>query len=349
LADDLVSLAEASDDDAVVDVLLARIAATSAEAVAGVDLASITAWRDARYTTVAATSDLARVVDDAQYADAAGPCVLAQQTGAPVAVPDVRAVTMSWPGFREQATRLGLRATVSVPLFAGGGSPVAVLNLYGRRSEALIALAAGVRHVFAVERIPAPGFAIDGNAGSRQLLNGLGWALQLRVNIQRAVGTLMAETGCDAEHGHRMLLTWAAKAELSLSAAALRVIDEMEPGSGTDDVQVTVAPPTGNVLPVAVSGELARPVDPAVAGRLTEVLDEPAPVVELDLSGVRFCDVAGLRLLLDLRERAVARGRLLRVVTASDAVRTLMRLTDTAALFDYPPAPESAADGEPAV
>jgi len=347
LADDLVSLAEASDDDTVVDVLLARIATTAAEVVAGVDYASITAWRGAGYTTVAASSDLVRAVDDAQYAEAAGPCVQAEQTAAPVAVPDVAAVTMSWPGFREQATRLGLRATVSVPLFAGGGSPVAVLNLYGRESEALVALAAGVRHVFSVERIPTQGSATDGNAGSWQLLNGLGSALQLRVNIQRAVGMLMAETGCDAEHGHRMLRTWAAKAELPLSAAALRVIEDMAPGNGTD-VRVTVAPLAGNVVSVAVSGELARPVGAAVAGRLTEVLDKPAPAVELDLSGLRFCDIAGLRLLLELRERAVADGRQVRVVKASDAVRTLMRLTDTAALFGYPPAPESAADGDPA-
>jgi anti-anti-sigma factor len=348
LADDLVALAEASDDAAVVDVLLARVAARVAEAVAGVDFASITARRGAGYTTVAVSSELVRVVDDAQHAEAAGPCVQAERTATPVAIPDIAAMTMSWPGFREQAVRLGLQASVSVPLFAGGGNPVAVLNLYGRKSEALVSLAAGVRHVFAVERMPAQGFAADGDAGTRELLNGLGSALHVRVTIQRAVGMLMADTGCEAAQAHRMLRGWAAEGAVSLSATALRVIDEMGPGNNSTDVRVTVAPRVGDVLLVAVSGELARPVYAAVAGRLAAVLDEPAPVVELDLSGLRFCDVAGLRLLLDLRDRAVTGGRQVRVGAASDAVRTLMQLTDTSALFGYPPAPESAADGEPA-
>ncbi|MEV4637997.1 STAS domain-containing protein [Actinoplanes sp. NPDC049548] len=346
MADDVVSLAEVSDDaDPVVDAFLTRIAATAAEVIAGVDYASITAWRGGGYTTVAASSDLARAVDDAQHADAAGPCVQAEQSAAPVGVPDLTASTMSWPWFFEQAAELGLRASVSVPLFAGGGSPVAVLNLYTRESSSLIALIAGVHEVFAAERIPAGGFGADESAGTRQLLNGLGLALQLRVTIQRAVGMLMADAGCDAAQAQRMLRARAAAAGESLSTTALRVIDELGPDPGTS-VRMTVGPLVGDVVSVAVSGELTRPVDPAVAGRLAEVLHELALVVEWDLSGLRFCDVAGLRLLLDLWQRAARDGRQMRMVAASDAVRTLMLLTETTALFSYPAAPESTADGD---
>ncbi|MFI7599087.1 STAS domain-containing protein [Actinoplanes sp. NPDC049681] len=346
LADDLVSLAEVPDDaDAVVDAFLIRIAAAAAEMIDGVDYASITAWRGDGYTTVAASSDLARAVDDAQHAEAAGPCVQAEQTAAPVGVPDIPASTMSWPRFREQAAELGLQASVSVPLFAGRGTAVAVLNLYGRRASALTALSAAVRDVFVTERIPADSFGAHGNAGTLQLLNGLGLALQLRVAIQRAVGMLMADAGCDAAQAHRMLRARAVAAGESLSTAALQVIDEIGPDPGTA-VRVTVGPPVGDVVPVAIDGELTRPVDPALAGRLAEVLDEPALVVEWDLSGLWFCDVAGLRLLLDLWQRATSDGRQMRMVAASDAVRTLMLLTDTAALFGYPAAPESA-NGDP--
>src|SRR3954466_4294887 len=77
LADDLLWLAESPDDDAVVDVLLERIAVAAADVLPGVVYASITAWRGAGYTTVAASSDLARAVDDAQHAESAGPCVQA--------------------------------------------------------------------------------------------------------------------------------------------------------------------------------------------------------------------------------------------------------------------------------
>ncbi|MEU4426824.1 GAF and ANTAR domain-containing protein [Actinoplanes sp. NPDC024001] len=348
LADDLVSLAQVpDDDDVVVDALLARIAVVSAEVLSGVDYASITAWRGAGYTTVAASSDLARAVDDAQHAEAAGPCVQAEQTAAPVGVPDV-AATMLWPGFYRQATELGLRASVSVPLFAGGGTPVGVLNLYGRDGAALAALTAGVREVFAVEGVPAGGLESDGDAGTRQFLAGLGQALRLRVTIQRAVGVLMALAGCDAAQAYRMLREWAASLRESLSGAALRVIVDRESKVDTA-VQVTVGPATEGVVSVSVTGELALPLDAAAARRLAAPLGEAAAVLQWDLSGLRFCDLAGLRLLLDLRRQIIAGGRQMRVVAASEAVHLLLLFTETAPLFGYPPpASESAGDAEPA-
>ncbi|WP_433790798.1 STAS domain-containing protein [Actinoplanes sp. CA-252034] len=338
-----MSLAEMPDGDAAVDTLLTRIAASAADMLAGVDYASITAWRGAGYITVAASSDLVRAVDDAQYGEGGGPCVLAEQTAVPVTVPDI-AATMSWPGFHRQATALGLRASVSVPLFAGGGTPTAVLNLYGRAPAPLVALAAGVRGAFAVEGIPADGFGRAGDAGTRRFLIGLGLALQRRVTIQRAVGAVMAHDGCDAVQAHQVLQERITVTGELLSTAARRVITGM--GSDPDtDVHVVVGPPAGDVVAVSVTGELAAPVDAAVSGRLAAVLDEPATTSEWDLSGLRFCDVAGLRLLLGVRDRAVADGRRMRVVAASDAVRTLLSLTETAALFGYPP-PAADADSD---
>jgi anti-anti-sigma factor len=345
LADDLMSLAEVPDDDPGVDALLMRIAVMAADVLAGVDYASITAWRGAGYTTVAASSDLVRAVDDAQYGEGGGPCVLAEQTAAPVEVPDI-AATMSWPGFHRQATALGLRASVSVPLFAGGGAPVAVLNLYGRAPAPLVALAAGIQGAFAVEGIPAGGFGHADDAGTRRFLIGLGLALQRRVVIQRAVGVVMARDGCDVVQAHRVLKERIMVTGELLSTAARRVITGMasDPDTG---VHVVVGPPTGDVVPVSVTGELAAPVDAAVFGRLAAVLDEPATTSEWDLSGLGFCDVAGLRLLLGVREQAIASGRRMRVVAASGAVHTLMSLTETAALFDYRPPPSGpAADAD---
>jgi hypothetical protein len=41
--------------------------------------------------------------------------------------------TMAWPGFREAAARMGLHASLSIPLFAGSGATIAALNLQPRR------------------------------------------------------------------------------------------------------------------------------------------------------------------------------------------------------------------------
>ncbi|MEU4561693.1 GAF domain-containing protein [Actinoplanes sp. NPDC023936] len=344
LAEAVVSLAETPDDEAAVDELLAGIASSAVEMIDGVVYASITAWRGSGYTTVAASSDLVRAVDDAQHADRAGPCVQAARTGEPVGVPDI-AATMSWPGFYRQATALGLRASVSVPLFAGGGVPVGVLNLYGREPFALTDLMTGVRAVFAAEQLPASGIDPGADAGTRQLLLGLGLALQVRVTIQRALGILMASSAIDAAEARRILKERADARGASLSTTAREVLAAVAPSRGVT-ISVSTSPAAGNTVLVAVDGELAAPLEADVPERWTAVLDRPARMVKLDLTGLRFCDLAGLRSLLDLRERAIAADRVVRVVAASSAVRLLMRATDTTSLFGYSPAP-AAENGPP--
>ncbi|WIM92564.1 GAF domain-containing protein [Actinoplanes oblitus] len=336
LAGAVVSLAETPDDEPAVDALLVEIATSAAETIAGVFYASITAWRGAGYTTVAASSDLARAVDDAQHAEQAGPCVQAARTGQPVGVPEI-AATMAWPGFYRQATELGLRTSVSVPLFAGGGIPVGVLNLYGREPSALAGLLAGVHAVFAAEQVPESGLEACDDAGARQLLVGLGRALQVRVTIQRALGALMAWDGGDAAEARRMLRERAAARNATLSTTATEVLATVMPVPGAG-VHVTTRPPIGATMVVALNGELAAPLAIDVPTRLTALLDEPVTTLELDLTGLRFCDLTGLRVLLDLREHATVTGRTVSVVAASGVVRMLMQITDTASLLGYPPA-----------
>jgi hypothetical protein len=223
LAEGLVVLADVVDDAALVDTLLSKVVVDVVDTVGGVDYASVTAWRGTGYTTVAASSDLARAVDEAKYGERAGPCVLAAETAAPVGAPDV-AATMSWPGFYRRASELGLRAVVSVPVFAGGGAPVAVLNLYGRETGALTALMVGVRDVFAAEQPPAGGYGRDVDAGTQQFLAGLGKALRKRATIQQTVGVLMASDGGQAAQAYEALRELAARAGISLSAAAQSVV-----------------------------------------------------------------------------------------------------------------------------
>ncbi|MEU4621917.1 hypothetical protein AB0G04_18330 [Actinoplanes sp. NPDC023801] len=113
----LVALAATADDASIVDVHLTHIARLAPDTLAAVDYASITAWRGQGYTTVAASSELASAVDQAQYTDEAGPCLHSLRTAAPVGVPDI-AATMSWPGFYRAAHGLGLHTSLSIPLFA---------------------------------------------------------------------------------------------------------------------------------------------------------------------------------------------------------------------------------------
>jgi hypothetical protein len=207
--------------------MLRRIAQLAADTVAAADYASITALRGDDYITVATTSRLAEDVDRAQYADGAGPCLESLRQGVPVPVPDISA-TITWPGFHEAAARMGLHASVSVPLFTGSGEVVAVLNLYGRDADAMAPLIAGVSAVHDPD-LPLP---TDDDAprpldaGAEDLLTGFAEALAVRATIQLAVTTIKSRSDTTAAQGYLQLRLHAAETGVSLLTAASMVLTQ---------------------------------------------------------------------------------------------------------------------------
>jgi anti-sigma B factor antagonist len=91
--------------------------------------------------------------------------------------------------------------------------------------------------------------------------------------------------------------------------------------------QMTWAPRSrGNLVTVAVTGEL----DVATMPGLDRQLGPPADLghhLILDLTGLRFCDCAGLSLFLRLQQRAGAAGGSLHLVAATAQVRRLITAT----------------------
>lgn len=65
----------------------------------------------------------------------------------------------------------------------------------------------------------------------------------------------------------------------------------------------------------------------------------------LDLSGVGFIDVAGLRAVISCRRMAAARGAALEVVAVSPPVRRLLELVGLSAAFGLDDEPRRAAAG----
>ncbi|HEX8345557.1 MAG TPA: GAF and ANTAR domain-containing protein [Actinoplanes sp.] len=225
LAGSIVALAETPEDASTLDAQLKTIAQLAADRIGAVDYASVTALRGNVHTTVAASSELARAVDEAQYTERGGPCVQAVDEAVPVAVPDVSA-TMSWPGFRRTALELGLNASVSLPLFPSNGATVAVLNLFGRDPVTMAPLIVGVWAVYDPDRPmptrddPLP--ALD--AGGEELLSGFAEALAVRATIQLAVDALTGRMNCTADEAYLILRLHAAETGTSLSTAATALI-----------------------------------------------------------------------------------------------------------------------------
>ncbi|GIF44606.1 GAF and ANTAR domain-containing protein [Actinoplanes xinjiangensis] len=224
LARCLIDLADTPDDAAGVRAQLVTVALLVADRVEAADYASVTTLDGDGYATVAASSELARAVDDAQYSSDAGPCLDSVDTGTPVAVPDIRNA-IRWPGFREQAIAMGLRASLSIPLFAGSGATLAALNLYGRDHTSMGVLIDAVLTVFddrsGDEPLPA---ALDD--GGRELVAGLVEAHTIRATIQRAIGVTMGRENCTAEQAYRRLQASAAAAGVTLRETATGLLAE---------------------------------------------------------------------------------------------------------------------------
>jgi hypothetical protein len=225
LAQCLIALVEMPDDVATVDEQLVLITRLAVDRVAPVDYGSVTALREDACTTVAASSDLALAVDEAQYADRTGPCLEPLDTEKPVGVPAI-ATTMRWPGFRQQAIALGLRASLSVPLFAGDGAPIAVLNLYSRDHVAMAPVIDEVWSIFNPDMAADSGEARCLEPGAAELVAGLAEAFQIRATIKRAVGVIMARDGVSAFDAYLNLRSLAAATGKSVTATASAVLNE---------------------------------------------------------------------------------------------------------------------------
>jgi hypothetical protein len=228
LTQQLVALAGMPDDDPRIGSTLLAIAQLTADLVDPVSYASVTAHRQGAHATVAASSDMAVAVDAAQYADGAGPCLDALDGNQPVAVPDVSA-TMTWPGFRETAFRLGLRAALSVPLFAGRGTAIAALNLYGHDRAAMGVLTAAVHITYGTEPSSPDADPADGlGSGARALIAGLAGAFGVRSIIQQAIGVMIAHQHTGPDAAYATLRLRGAQTGLSLTQIAAAVIAEQQ-------------------------------------------------------------------------------------------------------------------------
>jgi hypothetical protein len=214
LLESLATLAGTPDDASGIDAQLVTIAALAADMVEPVSYASVTAVRGDAYTTVATSSQVALAVDEAQYADRTGTCLDALETATPVSVPAIE-TTMAWPGFRQAAFGLGLRASLSLPLFAGSGTPIAALNLYSHDADAMGPLTRRVWSIYDPQR-PHHADRVDWKPGEAELLAGLAEAFAVRDLIQQAIGVVMAREHRPADEAYLVLRGSAAASGVTL-------------------------------------------------------------------------------------------------------------------------------------
>jgi hypothetical protein len=215
------------------DVIAARVAETALAAIPYADAVSITvlSWPDAR--TAASTHEQALALDHQQYASGRGPCLEAAWQRMPV-----RAVIgqeyLRWPEFVEAAQRVGIRASLSVPLLIAGVDReqelVGSLNIYSHTAIAFDPFDAELMRVYTV----AAGQAIS-NAGrwqnSRETVTQLEKALLSRSEIDMAKGALIALHGCDPRAAFTRLVDESQRRNIKLRDVAVELIDRLKTAS----------------------------------------------------------------------------------------------------------------------
>lgn len=102
--------------------------------------------------------------------------------------------------------------------------------------------------------------------------------------------------------------------------------------------------PEGDRLVVAVGGDLDLDTDQELHRELRSALTRSVRGIDVDLSGVAFCDCSGLNTLLTMRQQALDEAKTVAIRALSPAAERVFSLTDALPLFT----PEAGAEaGDP--
>jgi GAF domain-containing protein len=217
------------------DDIAARVTETAVAAIPYADAVSITVlpWPEAR--TAACTLEQALELDYQQYASGRGPCLEAALQGRPVRAA-IGAEHQRWPEFVEAAQRVGIRASLSVPLLIAGHDTeqelVGSLNIYSFTASAFDPFDAELMRVYTV----AAGQAIS-NArrwqNSRETVTQLERALLSRSDIDMAKGVLIALHGCEPSEAFARLVDESQRRNIKVRDVALELLHRTKANRST--------------------------------------------------------------------------------------------------------------------
>ncbi|MDI9883665.1 STAS domain-containing protein [Streptomyces sp. HNM0645] len=119
----------------------------------------------------------------------------------------------------------------------------------------------------------------------------------------------------------------------ALEARRRRGLNRSPAPTGSAPVVAAVTDDSDGRATVTVRGHVTGLDAGGLDGTLVAALQRSRAGLDLDLSQVTYCDAAGLRMLLDVREQALASGRTVLVTAAGDFMGRLLATTGTARLF----------------
>jgi GAF domain-containing protein len=200
---------------------LRDLAGLAVALIAPIDSCGITLRRDGQPMTVAASGDLASLVDELQYGRGVGPCLEALHTGHIVVVSDL-ATDERWGDYRLHAIANGVSGSLSIPLTAGS-APVGALNLYTTQPHDFTAAEIGQATAFAAQASGA--LTLVMRQANQAVLEGqLREALSSRAIIDQALGILMGQRQCSAADAFAILREQSQHRNVKLQTVAAELI-----------------------------------------------------------------------------------------------------------------------------
>jgi len=223
LADNLV------DDFDVVDLLTLL----SDRCVAALDVASagvMLATPAGTLQVVASSSDAMRILELFQLQTDEGPCVEAYRTGTPIVNLDLSELDGRWPRFTPRALAAGFRSVHSLPMRLHGHT-IGAMNMFrtgqGSLSEPDVVAAQAFADVATIAIVQHRS-TLDAQA----LNNQLNLALNSRVIIEQAKGSISQAAGVDMDEAFQLLRNHARNHNLRLTKLASDIATRtVKPGS----------------------------------------------------------------------------------------------------------------------
>ncbi|MGC1210911.1 MAG: GAF and ANTAR domain-containing protein [Micromonospora sp.] len=189
-------------DEVSLDEMLRRVAELANQTIPGTRDVSVTLVRDGAAQTAVSTGELARDLDEWQYAYGRGPCFDASASGDSLSIPDM-AVEERWPAWAAKASEAGVGSSLSIGLPIQE-AVVGALNIYGASEHAFDADAIAV-----AERFGAYAAVALSNANlydtATTLAQQMQEAMRGRAVIEQAKGIIMGERRCSPDEAFALL------------------------------------------------------------------------------------------------------------------------------------------------
>jgi GAF domain-containing protein len=210
-------------DDRNLQGALHRVASAGCQLLSNCEAASITIIERGRPSTISSTSEIAVIVDHAQYDANDGPCLTAAREERLIRIDDLTG-EHHWATFRDGALAEGFHSSLSLPLVLGGAAQGG-LNVYGTEPGAFsedderIATAFAAQASVVVANAQAYWAAFDATQN-------LTIALQSRAVIEQAKGVLITHHGYSDDEAFNELRRRSQDANRKLREIAIEVVEE---------------------------------------------------------------------------------------------------------------------------